>query len=51
MASLENYVFLTLGVEIKRDNLYGASAGAVLVRFSNATAVNVTWSADGLRGS
>ncbi len=31
-------------VEIKKANLYGASTGAVVVRFSNAAAVNVTWS-------
>jgi len=31
--------------------LYRASTGAVLVRFSNAAAVNVTWSTNGLVGS
>jgi hypothetical protein len=47
---LETYAFLTPGVEIKKANLYGASTGAVLVRLSNAAAVNVTWSTNGLRG-
>jgi hypothetical protein len=37
-------------VKIKKANLYGASTGAVLVRFSNAAAVNVTWSTNGLPG-
>ena len=47
---LENYAFLTPGMEIKKANLYGASTGAVLVRFSNAATVNVTWSTNGLVG-
>jgi hypothetical protein len=36
---LENYTLLTPGVEVKEANLYGASAGAVLLKFSNAGVV------------
>jgi hypothetical protein len=39
---LGNYPFLTPCVEIKKANLYGVSTGAILGRFSNAAAVNVT---------
>ena len=38
------------GMEIKKANLYGASTGAALVRFSNAAAVNVTRYTNGPRG-
>lgn len=31
--ALENYTFLTERVEIKRSNLYGVSAGAILESF------------------
>ncbi|SPF35111.1 hypothetical protein SBA1_140001 [Candidatus Sulfotelmatobacter kueseliae] len=50
VAGLENYTFLTTGVEIKKANFCGASTGAVLVRFSNAAATNGTWSTNGLGG-
>ena len=48
---LGNYPFLTPCVEIKKANLYGVSTGAILGRFSNAAAVNVTRSTNGLLGS
>jgi hypothetical protein len=48
---LENYPFLTPRVEIKKANLHGVSTGAILGRFSNAAAVNVTGSTNGLRGT
>jgi hypothetical protein len=41
---LENYLFLTSWVEIKKSNLYGISTGAILGRFSNTAAVSVWWS-------
>ncbi len=42
-AGLENSAFLTPGEEIKKAYLYGAFTRAVLVRFSNATALEVQW--------
>jgi hypothetical protein len=44
VSKLENYLFLTSWVEIKKSNPYGISTGATLGRFSNTAAVSVWWS-------
>ena len=47
---LVNYTFLTPSVEIKKTIFMGVPTVAIRDRFSNAAAVNVTWSTNGLGG-
>jgi hypothetical protein len=49
-AVLENHPFLRPCVEIKKANLYEVFTGAILGRVSNAAAVNVRRSTNGLLG-
>jgi hypothetical protein len=47
---LVNYTFLTPSVEIKKTIFMGVPTVAIRDRFSNAAAVNVTWSTNELQG-